>query len=145
MGNNFIYLVYTTCKIMVKIERINLEKEGLVKFFSPNEARILELLWKNKKMTSPEIQKFCKDLSLPCVSGTLDRLIKSGFVNRTIDKTGQRMRYIYTPIGNRKIVGNKICEKIIDCLADTFGNSTIDTIHKSRNKGGHLNRKDKNK
>jgi len=118
---------------MVKLERINLEKEGLVKFFSPNEARILELLWKNKKMTSPEIQKLCDDLSLPCVAGTLDRLIKSGFVNRTIDKTGKRIRYIYTPVGNRQIVGNKICEKIIDCLADTFGSSTIDNIKKKKN------------
>ncbi|UCF49481.1 MAG: BlaI/MecI/CopY family transcriptional regulator [Thermoplasmatales archaeon] len=120
---------------MVKIERINLEKEGLIKFFSPNEARILELLWKNKKMTSPEIQQKCDDLSLPCVAGTLDRLIKSGFVNRTIDKTGQRMRYIYSPVGNKQKVGNKICEKIIDCLVDTFGTSTIDTIKKNRNRG----------
>ena len=120
---------------MVKLERIHLEKEGLIKFFSPNEARILELLWKNKKMTSPEIQQLCNDLSLPCVSGTLDRLIKADFVNRTIDKTGQRLRYIYTPVGDRQKVGNKICEKIIDCLADTFGTSTIDNIKKNRNRG----------
>jgi predicted transcriptional regulator len=119
---------------MVKIERINLEKEGLIKFFSPNEARVLELLWENKKMTSPEIQQKCNDLSLACVSGTLDRLIKSGFVNRTIDETGSRLRYIYTPVGNRERVGNKICEKIIDCLVDTFGTSTIDTIKKNRKK-----------
>lgn len=119
---------------MVKIERINLEKEGLIKFFSPNEARILELLWKNKKMTSPEIQNKCSDLSLACVAGTLDRLIKSGFVNRTIDETESRLRYIYTPVGNREKVGNKICEKIIDCLVDTFGTSTIDTIKKNRKK-----------
>ena len=120
---------------MVKIERINLKKEGLTKFFSPNEARILELLWKNKKLTSPEIQQRCNDLSLPCVAGTLDRLVKSGFANRTIDETESRLRYIYTPFGNRQKVGNKICEKIIDCLVDTFGTSTIDTIKKNRKKG----------
>ena len=117
---------------MVKVERINLEKEGLIKFFSPNEARLLELLWKNKKMTSPEIQQECNDLSLACVAGTLDRLIKSGFVNRVIDEAESRLRYIYTPVGNREKVGNKICEKIIDCLVDTFGTSTIDTIKKNR-------------
>jgi hypothetical protein len=53
---------------MVKIERISLEKDGLIKFFSPNETRILELLWENKKMTSPEIKQLCEDLSLPCVN-----------------------------------------------------------------------------
>jgi predicted transcriptional regulator len=119
---------------MVKIERINLEKEGLIKFFSPNEARILELLWKNNKMTSPEIQQSCNDLSLACVAGTLDRLIKSGFVNRTVDKTEPRSRYYYSPVGNKDKVGNKICEKIIDCLVDTFGTSTIDNIRKNRKK-----------
>ena len=44
------------------------------------------------------------------------------------------MRYIYSPVGNRQIVGSKICEKIIDCLVDTFGTSTIDTIKKNKNK-----------
>ncbi len=120
---------------MVKIERISLYKEGLTKFFSPNEARILELLWEKKKMTSPEIQQQCNDLSLACVAGTLDRLVKSGFVKRTIDETGPRMRYIYHPTGNRQKVGAKICEKVIDCLVDTFGSSTINTIGKNRKRG----------
>ncbi len=119
---------------MVKIERISLEKDGLIKFFSPNEARILELLWKNRKMTSPEIKKLCDDLSLPCVVGTLDRLIKSGFVNRTIDENSKRIRYFYTPIGNRQKVGTKICEKVIDCLVDAFGTTTIDSIEKNRDR-----------
>jgi len=132
---SFIYYVYTICKVMVKIERISLEKDGLIKFFSPNEARILELLWENKKMTSPEIKQQCDDLSLSCVAGTLDRLIKSDFVNRSIDETSKRMKYVYTPVGNRQKVGTKICEKIIDCLADTFGTSTIDTIKKNRDRG----------
>jgi predicted transcriptional regulator len=120
---------------MVKIERISLDKEGLTKFFSPNETRILELLWKKKELTSPEIQKECVDLSLACIAGTLDRLVKSGFVNRTIDKSEPRIRYIYTPVGNREKVGSKICEKIIDCLVDTFGTSTVDNIGKSRKRG----------
>ena len=122
------------CKTMVKIERINLQKEGLIKFFSPNEARILKLLWEKKEMTSPEIQQKCDDLSLACVAGTLDRLIKSGYVNRNIDEAKSRLRYIYSPVGNRQKVGNKICEKIIDCLVDTFGTSTINTINKNRKK-----------
>jgi predicted transcriptional regulator len=119
---------------MVKIERINLEKEGLIKFFSPNEVRILELLWENNKMTSSEIQSHCNDLSLACVSETLDRLVKSGFVNREPYGIGQRKGYIYYPVDNRQIVGAKICEKIIDCLADTFGISTIDNINKNKKK-----------
>jgi len=123
------------CKAMVKIDRINLEKKGLTKFFSPNEGRILELLWKKRKMTSPDIQFVCNDLSLACVSGTLDRLVKSGFVNRKLDETEKRIRYIYSPAGDKKMVGTKISTKILESLVDTFGESALDSIGKISNKG----------
>jgi predicted transcriptional regulator len=117
---------------MVKIDSISLEKKGLTKFFSPNEARIMELLWKKGKMTSSEIRNELDDLSLACVAGTLDRLVKSGFANRKIDETKNRISYIYSPIGNKEKVGEKISEKVIECLVDTFGTSTIDSIGKNK-------------
>ena len=120
---------------MVKIERISLEKEGITKFFSPNEARIMELLWKNKKMTSTEIKKELDDLSLACVAGTLDRLVKSSYANRKIDETKNRVSYIYSPIGSRKTVGEKISEKVLESLVDTFGSSVLDAIGKIKKKG----------
>ena len=119
---------------MVKIERISLEKKGLTKFFSPNESRIMELLWKNKKMTSTEIKNKLDDLSLPCVAGTLDRLVKSGFANRKIDENNNRISYIYSPIGNKEKIGNIISEKVIESLVDTFGSSTIDNLGKIKKK-----------
>lgn len=119
---------------MVKIERISLEKKGLTKFFSPNESRIMELLWKNKKMTSSEIKYELDDLSLACVAGTLDRLVKSGFANRKIDENKNRITYIYSPMGTREKVGDKISEKVIESLVDTFGTSTIDAIGRIRKK-----------
>ena len=122
------------CKLMVKIERISLEKKGLTKFFSPNESRIMELLWKNKKMTSPEIKVELDDLSLACVAGTLDRLVKSGFANRKIDENKNRISYIYSPMGTREKVGDRISEKVIESLVDTFGTSAIDAIGRIRKK-----------
>jgi predicted transcriptional regulator len=119
---------------MVKIERISLEKKGLTKFFSPNESRIMELLWKNKKMTSSQIKDELDDLSLACVAGTLDRLVKSGFANRKIDDNKNRISYIYSPMGSREKVGDKISEKVIESLVDTFGSSTIDAIGRIRKK-----------
>ena len=113
---------------MVKIERISLEKKGLTKFFSPNESRIMELLWKNNKMTSSEIKNELDDLSLACVAGTLDRLVKSGYANRKIAENKNRISYIYSPMGTREKVGAKISQKVIESLVDTFGNSTIDAI-----------------
>jgi predicted transcriptional regulator len=115
---------------MVKVERINLEKEGLTKFFSPNEVRILELLWDRGDMTSGEISGEFEDLSHAVVAGTLDRLVKSGFVARRLDETGPRMRYIYNPVGGRDDVGLRISERVIDSLMETFGDATLAALGK---------------
>ena len=117
---------------MVKLDRVSLNKNGLKKFFSPNEARILELLWDRQCMGSRDIQRECDDLSLACVSGTLDRLVKSGFVRREIDETKNRVSYVYYPMEDREGVGTKISERIIESLIDTFGDATIDTIGRMR-------------
>ncbi len=120
---------------MVKIERISLEKEGITKFFSPNEARMMELLWKKERMTSSEIKNELDDLSLACVAGTLDRLVKSGYANRKIDETKNRVSYIYSPMGNKEKVGDKISEKVLESLVDAFGSSALDAIGKIKKKG----------
>ena len=117
---------------MVKLERINLHKEGLTKFFSPNEVLILELLWDNGEMTSAEITEELEDLSHAVAAGTLDRLVKSGFVERRLDKGGPRVRYIYTSVGGRDDVGLKISERVIDSLFETFGDATLNALGKVR-------------
>ncbi len=115
---------------MVKVERIDLHKEGLTKFFSPNEVRILELLWENGEMTSAEISEELEDLSHAVVAGTLDRLVKSGFVERRLDEGEPRMRYIYSPVGGREEVGVRISERVIDSLYETFGDATLSALGK---------------
>ena len=117
---------------MVKVERINLDKEGLTKFFSPNEARILELLWKEGEMTSAMITEELEDLSHAVVAGTLDRLVKSGFVERRLDEGGPRLRYIYSPVGGRDEVGMRISERVLDSLAETFGDATLAALGRVR-------------
>ena len=117
---------------MVKLERISLHNEGLKKFFSPNEARILTLLWESENLTSGQIQKQCDDLSLACVAGTLDRLVKSGFVYRTIDTSDSRVRYIYAPACTQTELGTKISEQVVDCLVETFGAAVVSSIGQLR-------------
>lgn len=98
----------------------------------------MKLLWQLRQTTSAELTKECHDLSLPCVAGTLDRLVKSGFAKREIDQSENRVRYIYYPNGDRNEIGVKISERIIESLIDTFGDATIDTL-------GKINRRRKNK
>jgi predicted transcriptional regulator len=115
---------------MVKFSRINIESQGLEKFFSPNEVRILDLLWEKQSMTSSSINECMEDLSLACIAGTLDRLVKSGVVTRELSESKNKIKYIYTPKYSRKEMGNQISERIIESLIDTFGDSVTETLGK---------------
>jgi len=121
---------------MVKVERISLEKDGLKKFFSDNEVRIIEALWDERGLTSSKIQELCPDMSLACVAGTLDRLVKSGYVTREIDTNGRGIRYLYYPSADRKMTGIRISERVIEVLVNTFGTSAVASLGKQRRKRG---------
>ncbi len=114
---------------MVKLDRITLSNEGLTKFFSPTETRIMEVLWENDEVTTPEITEKT-DISLSSVAGTLDRLVKAGFATREVDKSGQKIRYLYSASDSMDDTANNITRKILDSLVDTFGKVAIDNFHK---------------
>jgi len=118
---------------MVKIERINLSNEGLTKFFSPIEAQIMEVLWINEKVATPEITEKT-GIPLSSVAGTLDRLVKAGFAKREIDKSGTKIRYLYSATESMDNTANTITKKVLDSLVDSFGKVAIDNFHTYNNK-----------
>jgi predicted transcriptional regulator len=115
---------------MVKFSRINIESEGLEKFFSPNEVRILNLLWEKESLTSSAINECMDDLSLACIAGTLDRLVKSGVVSRDLLESDTKIKYIYKPKFTKDEIGSQISERIIDSLIETFGDTVTETLGK---------------
>ncbi|HEX7411019.1 MAG TPA: BlaI/MecI/CopY family transcriptional regulator [Bacteroidales bacterium] len=118
---------------MVKLDRINLSNEGLTKFFSPIEAQIMEVLWTNEKSSTPEIT-VKTGIPLSSVAGTLDRLVKAGFAKREVDKTGQKVRYLYSATESMDKTANAITKKVLDSLVDTFGKVAIENFHTYNNK-----------
>jgi predicted transcriptional regulator len=115
---------------MVKFSRINIESDGLEKFFSPNEVRILNLLWEKESLTSSAINECIDDLSLACIAGTLDRLVKSGVVTRELLESDTKIKYLYKPAFTKKEMGSQISERIIESLIDTFGDAVTETLGK---------------
>lgn len=126
-------MVYSSCKRMVKLDRINLSNKGLTKFFSPTEAQIMEVLWTNEKSTTPEITEKT-GIPLSSVAGTLDRLVKAGFAKRDMDKNGQRVRYLYSAAESMDNTANTITKKVLDSLVDTFGKVAVENFHTYDNK-----------
>ncbi len=118
---------------MVKLDQINLSNDGLTKFFSPIEARILRTLWTEGEMMTSELTEKT-NIPLTSIAGTLDRLIKAGYATRRIENVNGRVRYVYTPVFSEEEVANEITTKILDSLVDTFGPLALENFSKYSDK-----------
>jgi len=118
---------------MVKLDQINISKDGLTKFFSPIEAAILKSLWNEGEMMTSELTEKTK-IPLTSIAGTLDRLVKAGYASRRVDNVSGRVRYVYAPVYTEDEVGSEITTKIMDSLVDTFGRVAIENFSKYSDK-----------
>ena len=125
--------VYVNCKLMVKLDQINISNDGLTKFFSPIEAAILRTLWIEGEMMTSELTEKTK-IPLTSIAGTLDRLVKAGYTARRVDNVNGRVRYVYAPVYTEEEVATEITTKIMDSLVDTFGRVAIENFSKYSDK-----------
>ncbi len=118
---------------MVKLDQINISKDGLTKFFSPIEAEILRVLWSEGEMMTSELTEKTS-IPLTSIAGTLDRLVKAGYASRRVDTVNGRVRYIYAPTSSEEEVASEITTKILDSLVDTFGPLALENFSKYSDK-----------
>ena len=118
---------------MVKLDQINLSKDGLTKFFSPIEAEILRTLWTEGEMMTSELTEKTS-IPLTSIAGTLDRLVKAGYATRRVENISGRVRYIYSPAASEEEVANEITTKILDNLVDAFGPVALENFSKYSDK-----------
>lgn len=112
--------LYVNCKLMVKLDQINISNYGLTKFFSPIEAKILKTLWTEGEMMTSELTEKT-NIPLTSIAGTLDRLVKAGYAARRVDNVNGRVRYVYAPVYSEEEVASEITTKVLDSLVDAFG------------------------
>ena len=118
---------------MVRLDQIDLSKDGLNKFFSPIETKIIKTLWSEGEMTTTMLTEKT-DIPLTSVAGTLDRLVKAGYATRRSESINGRIKYFYEPIFSEKEIATKITNKILDRLVDAFGSLALENFSKYNDK-----------
>ncbi|MDW7777031.1 MAG: BlaI/MecI/CopY family transcriptional regulator [Methanosarcinales archaeon] len=117
---------------MVRIHHINLEKKGLMKFMSPYEVEILQILWEKRTLNSTQIQQYLSKnnrvLKIATVSGLLSRLEDAGYVTREIIQSGSKLRYVYSPVAGEKEMAELISHGIMEHLEEAFGSDFYEFI-----------------
>jgi predicted transcriptional regulator len=118
---------------MVKLDRINLSNEGYTKFFSPIESQIMDVLWNKGDLTTAQITEET-GVPLSSVAGTLDRLVKTRYVDRSVNNINGRVRYIYTASSTKNETAMEITNRVLDSLVDTFGELAVENFSNYKNK-----------
>ena len=96
---------------MVRLDQIDLSKDGLNKFLSPIETRIMKTLWREGEITTSMLTEKT-DIPLTSVAGTLDRLVKAGYATRRSERINGRIKYFHEPTFSEKEIGAKITNRI---------------------------------
>ncbi|MFA4956654.1 MAG: BlaI/MecI/CopY family transcriptional regulator [Candidatus Methanoperedens sp.] len=118
---------------MVRLDQIDLSKDGLNKFFSPIETRIMKTLWSEGEMTTTMLTEKT-DIPLTSVAVTVDRLVKAGFAMRHLELINGRIKYFYEPIFSEKEIATIITNRILDRLVDAFGPLALENFSKYSDK-----------
>lgn len=110
--------------IVMKLNKLRLDRKGMHSFLSPLETDTLILLWKLEKARTREIHRLLKrrrKVALTSVAVTLDRLHKKGIVFRTIEDGRGGGHYIYYPKKTRHEFEESIIDNAVNKLINNFG------------------------
>ncbi len=118
---------------MVRLDQIDISKDGLTKFFSPIEAELMKTLWRKGEMTTSELTEKTK-IPLTSVAGTLDRLVKAGYATRRVQNINGRVRYVYELVFSEEETATEITTRILDSLVDAFGPLALENFSKYSDK-----------
>jgi predicted transcriptional regulator len=107
---------------MVKKKRVDIGED--ITLFSPLEEKIMDYLWSNPNVGVAEISRAI-NAPLSSVAATIDRLIRHGYVVRSKEKVGDRLKFVYSPALSREETRRRAVENILDNLMEKFGDVVV--------------------
>lgn len=111
---------------MPKLKRIDISKKGMRMFFSETELRVLEHLWSRQgPTTASEIAEALGGVKVTTVTCLLKRLVNEGYVRRSLDTSGTRLRYLYFAAASREETRDSLVDRVVRALVNGFGNHVV--------------------
>ncbi|WP_336788475.1 BlaI/MecI/CopY family transcriptional regulator [Paenibacillus sp. MMO-177] len=112
----------------MKIKKINMEEEGLLRFFGTLELKIMNLMWKKEKLTIKQAHELINHedpISLNAVMTVMIRLVDKGLLYKeTTGKSRNRLTYFY-PVHTKDQFINEQTKIVTDELIDDFGSVVV--------------------
>ena len=119
--------------VVVKVNKLRLDKKGMRTLLSPLETDALLLLWKLDQARVRELHRLLKRnrrVALTSVAVILDRLHQKGMVSRTVEKGRGGGHYIYYPRSSRQEFEESVIDHTVNKLMTNFGNVAANYFYK---------------
>lgn len=112
----------------MRVKKINLNEEGLHRFFGSLEVKIMEVLWAQNKLTIKQMHEILnhdEPISLNAVMTVMIRLADKGHLLK--ESTGNTRNKItfFTPIQNKEQFISEQTKVVTDGLVEDFGSLMV--------------------
>lgn len=119
--------------IVVKVNKLRLDKRGMHTLLSPLETDALLLLWRLDNAKVRDLHMLLKrnrKVALTSVAVILDRLHQKGIVARTVEKGRGGGHYIYYTKTSREEFEESVIDSTVNKLMNTFGSVAANYFYK---------------
>lgn len=112
----------------MRINRINVNDEGLNRFFGPLEARIMELLWSSGELSIREVQSVLsreEPISVNAVMTVMNRLLKKGHLVKAADRAGRDRGATFKPVLGKEQFLDEQMRAVSQGLVQEYGDLIV--------------------
>ncbi|RJE88399.1 BlaI/MecI/CopY family transcriptional regulator [Paenibacillus sp. 1011MAR3C5] len=143
----------------MKIKRLNVDEEGLNRFFGPLEAKIMDILWSTEGMKIKEVQTILNQespISVNAVMTVMNRLVYKGHLAKVQTGTGRNQAAQFSAVlpkeqflsEQTKAVSQGLIQEygslVVSHMIDALDDVDQETISKLERKLSELKRGKKN-
>lgn len=113
---------------MMQIKRLNMNGEGLTRFFGPLEAKIMDILWSSEGLTIKEVQSLLNQetpISVNAVMTVMNRLLDKGHLAKSKSGTGRTQAAIFRTLQSREHFLSEQTKEVSQGLIQEYGSLVV--------------------
>ncbi|WP_058300688.1 BlaI/MecI/CopY family transcriptional regulator [Gorillibacterium timonense] len=112
----------------MQIKKINVQGEGLTRFFGPLEAKIMELLWSSGELSIREVQSVLTQdtpISINAVMTVMNRLREKGHLTKTAGGIGRARGAKFRPLQAKEEFLDEQMKAVSQGLIQEYGSLVV--------------------
>ena len=113
---------------MMKIKRLNVNGEGLNRFFGPLEAKIMDILWTSDGSSIKEVQTILNQetsISVNTVMTVMNRLLEKGHLTKVTTGIGRPHVAKFRPLQSKEQFLSEQTKVVSQGLIQEFGSLVV--------------------